>query len=137
MNVLSGKESRYRTLLTPQIRVTSRQQFGPNAWIDTHENDSIQLSYGLGFGLYETPWGRAFFKEGHYDGWQHYAVGIPSRGTALIMMSNSDNAEGIFKYLIEFCLSNPYTPWFWELYIPYDQTEEAIPAKEPALIRGE
>jgi hypothetical protein len=79
------------------------------------------LSYGLGYGLYETPYGRAFFKEGHLEGWQHYAVGFPDQGTALIMMSNSDNAEGTFKTLIEFCLANPYTPWYWEGYLPHSK----------------
>ena len=35
-------------------------------------------------------------------------------------MSNSDNAESAFRDLIEFCLGNPYTPWYWEGYIPFD-----------------
>jgi len=120
MNVLAQKEERYRELITPQILIKSKQQFGPNSLIDVNDYDSIQLSYGLGVGLYETPYGRAFFKEGHLDGWQHYAVGFPKQETALIIISNSDNAEGIFKSLIEFCLANPYTPWYWEGYIPYD-----------------
>jgi hypothetical protein len=47
-------------------------------------------------------------------------VGFPERGTALIMMSNSENAESIFKSLIEELTGNTYTPWFWEGYIPYD-----------------
>jgi CubicO group peptidase (beta-lactamase class C family) len=117
--VLSQTQTRYRELIRPQVAIHAKQQFGPNAWIDTHDNDSIHLSYGLGFGLYETPYGRAFFKEGHLDGWQHYAVGFPSSGTGLIMMSNSDGAESIFKELIEYTLHNQYTPWLWEGYIPY------------------
>jgi serine-type D-Ala-D-Ala carboxypeptidase/endopeptidase len=121
MSVLSQSKPRYHQLLTPQITIKSKQQFGPNSLVETTENDAIQLSYGLGFGLYETPYGKAFFKEGHLEGWQHYAVGFPGQGTALIIMSNSDNAESIFKPLIEFCLANPYTPWYWEGYIPYKQ----------------
>lgn len=121
MKVLAQQERRYQQLITPQISIKSKQQFGPNSLIDTNDNDTIQLSYGLGFGLFQTRYGRAFFKEGHGDGWQHYAVGFPDQGTALIIMSNSDNAEGIFKTLIEFCLAHPDTPWYWEGYIPYDQ----------------
>jgi len=75
---------------------------------------------GLGFGLYHSRYGKAFFKEGHLDGWQHYAVGFPSQGFALIMMANSDNAESIFKELIEYASGNTDTPWYWEGYIPYD-----------------
>ena len=121
IKILGQHEKRYQQMITAQIRIKSKQQFGPNASVDTDENDSIQLSYGFGVGLYETPYGKAFFKEGHLEGWQHYAVGFPATGSALIMMSNSDNAEGTFKHLIEFCLGNPYTPLYWEHYIPFDQ----------------
>jgi D-alanyl-D-alanine-carboxypeptidase/D-alanyl-D-alanine-endopeptidase len=120
IQVLQQKQPRYARLIASQIQIKSRQQFGPNALIDTDENDNIHLSYGLGFGVYDTPFGKAFFKEGHLDGWQHYAVGFPEKGTALIMMSNSENAESIFKSLIEQLTGNTYTPWFWEGYIPYD-----------------
>lgn len=120
-SVLSQEEDRYHTLITPQVSIKSKQQFGPNARIDTHDNDPIRLAYGLGFGLYETPYGKAFFKEGHLEGWQHYAVGFPSKGIGLIMMSNSDNAESIFKEIIECTTGNTHTPWFWEGYIPYDE----------------
>ncbi len=34
-------------------------------------------------------------------------------GTALIIMSNSDNAESIFNELIEYTTGNNYTPGFW------------------------
>jgi CubicO group peptidase (beta-lactamase class C family) len=118
--VLIQNKPTYKELLTPQIRIRSKQQFGPNAYVDTNENDSIQLSYGLGFGLFFTPHGKVFFKEGHLEGWQHYAVGFPEKGTGIIMMSNSDHAESIFKELLEVSIANHYTPWYWEHYIPYD-----------------
>jgi serine-type D-Ala-D-Ala carboxypeptidase/endopeptidase len=119
-SVLQQKDIRHRHLITPQISIKSKQQFGPNALIDVNDNDTIRLSYGLGFGLYETYHGKAFFKEGHLEGWQHYAVGFPSKGIGLVVMSNSDNAESIYKELVEFTLGNYSTPWFWEGYIPYD-----------------
>lgn len=122
--ILKQEQKRHQHLISPQIAIHSKQQFGPNAWVDTNDNDSINLSYGLGFGLYKTPYGKAFFKEGHLEGWQHYAVGFPERGTALVMMSNSDGAESIFKPLIEYAIGNSYTPWFWEGYIPFDMIRE-------------
>jgi serine-type D-Ala-D-Ala carboxypeptidase/endopeptidase len=120
--VLKQSKPRYRELITPRISVKSKQQFGPNAWIDTNENDSIQLSYGLGFGLFSTPYGKAFFKEGHLEGWQHYVVGFPDKGTGIVLLSNSDNAESIFKELLEVSIANKYTPWYWENYIPYNHS---------------
>jgi hypothetical protein len=34
-------------------------------------------------------------------------------------MSNSDNAESIFKELLEYAIADKYTPWEWENYIPH------------------
>jgi serine-type D-Ala-D-Ala carboxypeptidase/endopeptidase len=121
LQVLKQQESRYQMLVTPQIAIRSRQQFGPNALVDTDENNPIKLSYGLGFGLYETPFGKAFFKEGHLEGWQHYAVGFPRSGTAVVILSNSDNAEAIFTKIIEITTGNTYTPSYWEGYVPFEK----------------
>jgi CubicO group peptidase (beta-lactamase class C family) len=122
-HILKQEPGRYRQLVMPQIAIRSKQQFGPNAWVETTGNDSIRLSYGLGYGVYHTRYGKAFFKEGHLEGWQHYAVGFPERGVALIVLSNSDQAESIFKELIEFTTGNTDTPWLWEGYIPYQATQ--------------
>ncbi len=114
------KNSSFEEMLSPQIKIHSKQQFGPNAWVDTGENDDITLSYGLGFGLFFTPHGKAFFKEGHDDGWQHYSIAFPEKQTAVIVMTNSDNGESIFKELMELTIANYYTPWYWENFIPYN-----------------
>jgi hypothetical protein len=39
----------------------------------------------------------------------------------ILIMTNSDNGEGIFKELLEFAIGDKYTPWHWQNYIPYDQ----------------
>jgi D-alanyl-D-alanine-carboxypeptidase/D-alanyl-D-alanine-endopeptidase len=115
-HVLARKELRYQLMTTKQVAIPFKRQFGPEANVETHDNDSIDLGYGLGYGVYRTPFGSAFFKEGHDDGWQHYAVGFPDQGCALVLMSNSDNAEQIYNDIIEFTLANTYTPWYWEGY---------------------
>jgi len=55
-------------MLTPQIEISSKQQFPTLATATTEENRGIRLRYGLGWGLYWSPYGKAFFKEGHADG---------------------------------------------------------------------
>jgi serine-type D-Ala-D-Ala carboxypeptidase/endopeptidase len=111
-------KSSFDEMLRAQIRIKAKQQFGPEALQNTDENDNIQLSYGLGFGLMATPYGGAFFKEGHDDGWQHYSVCFKDKAIAIVMMSNSDNAESIFKPLLAYCIGDTFTPWYWENYIP-------------------
>jgi hypothetical protein len=42
-------------MLTPQVRIKSKHQFPTLSTEITDENDVIQLSYALGWGLYSTP----------------------------------------------------------------------------------
>ena len=46
---------------------------------------------------------------------------FPDTGIGVILMSNSDNAESIFKELLELTIADTYTPWQWENYVPYNQ----------------
>jgi D-alanyl-D-alanine-carboxypeptidase/D-alanyl-D-alanine-endopeptidase len=108
------------TMLTPQIRIREKSQFPVWPKKMTDANDAIELSYGLGWGIFKTPYGRAFFKEGHDDGWRNYTVCFDKTGTGIVIMTNSSNGEGIFKELLEGLLGNTYTPIRWEGYSPYD-----------------
>ncbi len=110
----------------PQVEIFSEYQFptaaaGPAAPKDTDENRGIGLAYGLGWGLLQhTPYGPAFFKEGHDDGWGNYTIVFPQSGTALALFSNSANGESIYKELLEKLIGDTFTPWKWEHYVPYD-----------------
>jgi len=113
----------YKEMFTPQLRLRSKIQMEAQSWLDTTntENDKIQLSYGLGWGILQTPYGFGAFKEGHGDGFQHYLIIFPERQMGILIMTNSDNGEGIFKELLEVAIGDKYTPWRWQNYIPYDQ----------------
>lgn len=107
-------------MFSPQFRIRSARQMDQKANQNTDENDNIQLSYGLGFGLLKSPYGWAAFKEGHGNGFQHYMILFPDQGTAVLIMTNSDNGESMFKELLNLTIRDHYTPWKWEGYIPYD-----------------
>lgn len=112
-----------KEMFTQQIKIRSIAQFGPMRLKDSDSNDGINLGYGLGWGLLDSPYGFGAFKEGHGDGFQHYSIIFPQKGKGIIIMSNSDNAESIFKELLEITIGDIYTPWRWENYIPYDQKD--------------
>ncbi|MEM8847373.1 MAG: serine hydrolase [Bacteroidota bacterium] len=112
----------YAEMFSPQIRITSSTQFGPGASVETDKYDEINLSYGLGWGYLETPYGKGVFKEGHGDGFQHYSILFPEVGTGISIMTNSDNGESIFKELLEVTIKDSFTPWEWENYIPYTKS---------------
>jgi D-alanyl-D-alanine-carboxypeptidase/D-alanyl-D-alanine-endopeptidase len=115
------KSSSTLEMFRPQLRLRSIKQMGPLRMLDTSANDAIDLSYGLGWGLLRSPYGIGAFKEGHGDGFQHYSIIFPDAGKGIIIMSNSDNAESIFRELLESAIKDIYTPWQWQNYIPYNQ----------------
>ena len=117
-------------MLSPQIQIFSKHEFPTFENATTDENKPIRLSYGLGWGLYWTPYGRAFFKEGHADGWRNYTVCFDQQGTGIVIMTNSGNGEGIYKELLEGLLRNPFTPIVWEGFTPYDQLPPRPPLKQ-------
>ena len=111
----------FNNMTITQVRIKSRRQFGPLAVVDSTENDNIRLGYGLGVGVFYTPFGRAFFKEGHDDGWGHYSICFLDKKIAILIMTNNDNGESIFKELLAYSIGDVFTPWRWENYIPYNQ----------------
>ena len=118
--VMQGQGLKRQTrdeMFKPQIEIFSRHQFPTLSTETTDANRNIRLSYGLGWGLYFSPVGKAIFKEGHDDGFQHYTVMFDDAGSGIILMSNSDNAEGIVQGLLETLLGNRWTPVEWEGYV--------------------
>jgi CubicO group peptidase (beta-lactamase class C family) len=117
-------------MLSPQIQIYSKHQFPTLATDTTDANKPIRLSYGLGWGLYWTPYGKAFFKEGHDEGWRNYAVCFDKSKIGIVIMTNSSNGEGIFKELLELLIGNTFTPIDWEGYTPYSQLPRRKPLRE-------
>jgi CubicO group peptidase (beta-lactamase class C family) len=113
--------------LRPQIAINFKHEFPPFEMTPTEENKAIRLSYGLGVGLYWSPVGEAFFKEGHDDGWRNYFVYFTQAKSGMVLMTNSSNGEGLFKELLETVLKDTYTPIEWEGYTPYDK----LPSRPP------
>ena len=106
-------------MLSPQIQIHSAHQFPSLDPATSTANDGIRLRYGLGWGLYSSPYGKAFFKEGHDEGWRHLALCF-NNGSGILIMTNSSNGEGIFKPLIDAVLGPTSFPFEWENYTPYN-----------------
>jgi len=105
-------------MLAPQITIPTPSQFPTLSMASTDENKNIQLAYGLGWGIFQTPYGNAYFKEGHDDGWENHSVVFDEQKTGVVIMSNSANGDGIFKDLLALLIQDIYTPWKWEGYLP-------------------
>ena len=110
----------WQMMISPQITINSKYQFPTITDQTTLDNQSINLAYGLGWGLLNCDYGRAFFKEGHDDAWRNYNINFIDKGISIIIMTNSANGELIFKELLEKLIGDNCTPWEWERYLPYD-----------------
>ena len=106
-------------MMSPAISIRSAHQFPSLASETTTANEAIRLRYGLGWGLYSSPYGKAFFKEGHDEGWRHLALCF-NNGSGILIMTNSSNGEGIFKPVLDAVLGETRFPFDWEGYTPYN-----------------
>jgi len=131
-NLLSNQAR--KQMLSPQIQILSKYEFPTLSAESTDANKSIRLSYGLAWGLYWTPYGKAFFKEGHADGERNYTVCFDEKKTGILIMTNSANGEGIYKELLETLLRNNYTPIEWEGFTPYDKLPPRPPLQQHHVI---
>jgi CubicO group peptidase (beta-lactamase class C family) len=121
-------------MLARQVQISSKHEFPTLAPENTGENRLIHLSYGLGWGLYSTPYGEAFFKEGHDEGWRNYTVCFDKPKSGILIMTNSSNGEGIYKELLETLLRDTFTPIEWEGFTLYDKLPRREPMK-PAQVK--
>ena len=108
--VLTPKTS--AEMFKPQVMIHSAHQFPSLAPETTTAHDAIKLSAGLGWGLYTSPYGNAFFKGGYDDGWRHQGICF-SNGDGLLIMTNSSNGDQIFKPLFGSILGNTSYPFDW------------------------
>jgi CubicO group peptidase (beta-lactamase class C family) len=108
--VLNPKTS--AEMFKPQVMIDSMHQFPSLAPETTTAHDAIKLSAGLGWGLYTSPYGNAFFKGGYDDGWRHQGICF-SNGDGLLIMTNSSNGDGIFKPLFDSILGRTSFPFDW------------------------
>lgn len=106
----------FKEMISPSVKIYSKTQFPPITFETTKENDSIHLSYGLGWGLITCGDKKAIFKEGNGGSWRNYNINFIQDGHAVIILSNSENGEKAFQGIIEAVLGKTCIPWKWHGY---------------------
>ena len=105
-------------MIRRQVEIDSERQFPTLLPGKTDRWKAMGLGYGLGWGVFESPLGHAFFKEGHDEGTANYAVCIEPSRDCILLMSNSTRAEGIFATLVDELLGPVNLPAEWEGFKP-------------------
>ncbi|MGJ8667203.1 MAG: serine hydrolase [Patiriisocius sp.] len=112
-------EASYNEIFSPQFKVNSLAQLIEDKKATDVEFENIKLSYGLGWGYLETPYGKGYFKEGRGSGFHHYSILFPALDKGVLIMSNSENTGIIFRDLLELTMADKHMPWQWFSEIPY------------------
>ena len=112
-----SRRSKYE-MIRRTIVIDGATQFPTLSGARTDQWRSIGLGYAVGWGVFETPYGLAFFKEGHDDGTANYALCIAEKRDCILLMSNSTRAEAIFVSLVHKLLGDVPIPAAWEGFGP-------------------
>jgi len=134
LNAEGERKASIDKMLEPQIAITSQSMFGPGAWQEADEDRGISLSWGLGWGRFNSERGPAFFHTGHDFGWQNYTVTYPDQGIGIVLLSNSDNFESVAQEIVEKAIGDTYSPFGWLGYVPFDPSQQKVPPPEPVAI---
>ncbi len=135
LNVEVKRQATMDEMLRPQIAINYKAMFGPGAWQETDQYQDIRLAWGLGWGRFDTPYGRAFFHTGHSFGWQNYTVTYVDQGIGIVLLSNSDNLESVAQEIVAKAIGDVYTPFAWLGYIPFDPSKPKVaPPPDPIAI---
>ncbi len=135
LNVDGKRKATIDEMLRPQIAIKYENMFGPGHWQVTDQYQDIHLAWGLGWGRFDTPYGRAFFHTGHGPGWQNYTVTYADKGIGIVLLSNSDNFESVAQEIVAKAIGDVYTPFGWLGYTPFDPSKpKASPPPDPVII---
>ncbi|MFH1314172.1 MAG: serine hydrolase domain-containing protein [Candidatus Eisenbacteria bacterium] len=107
-------------MLSAQVPVLSARMFGPLAKDTTETSRPIHLSWGLGWGLFESEYGRAFFHTGHDVGWENYTVTYLNKKIGIVLLSNSSNFESIAGRIVRRAIGDSRSPFEWLGFEPFD-----------------
>lgn len=108
----------YAEMFAIQTPVHPLSEFMDAAQFPKGSYADMELGYGLGWGVMQTPYGKAVFKCGHGSGFMHYSILFPELGKGMLIMTNSDNSEPMIQKLAGYALGDQI---LWKLLgvIPY------------------
>jgi len=122
LNAEGERKATVDRMLKMQVRNRHAAMFGPRYREESDEFDFA--GWGLGWGRFDCAnLGRAIFHTGHDSGAQNYTVTFVDRGIGVVLMSNSDNFEGIARELSEAMIGDTCSPFDWMGYPRFDPAQ--------------
>ena len=101
-------------MLRPQIAITSARQF-PTLMTETDpRNAKVHLAAGLGWVLFAGRQGRGYFKAGHDDVTDNFALCLERRRRCVLILTNSGAASPAFPQIVRAVMGETGAPLYWE-----------------------
>ena len=128
------KEATVREMLRPQIKVNDTcavcfERPPANGKL------SPSISWGLGWGLENTPHGNSFWHWGDNGNVKSYVVAFDKSKTGVVIFSNSANGLSIADQIVSTIVSGKQTALAWLEYEPYNSLTKTL--LRDILTRGE
>ncbi|HEX7849125.1 MAG TPA: serine hydrolase domain-containing protein [Sphingomonas sp.] len=108
----------HAAMVRPSVWIDSPVQFPTLIGERTDRWKAIKLGYAVGWGTFRSRFGDAYFKEGHDDGTENYAMCVDKRQSCILLMANDNRAAAIFVTLTNQLLGPVGLPAEWEGYRP-------------------
>jgi CubicO group peptidase (beta-lactamase class C family) len=108
----------HATMTRPTVFIDSPTQFPTLTDARTDRWKGMKLGYAVGWGTFQSRFGHAYFKEGHDDGTDNYAMCVDNRQSCILLMANDNRATAIFVPLVNQLLGPVGLPAEWEGYRP-------------------
>jgi len=108
----------HKAMTRPTVWIDSPTQFPTLADASTERWKGMKLGYAVGWGTFRSRFGSAFFKEGHDDGTDNYAMCVDNRQSCILLMANDNRAVSIFVPIVNQLLGPVGLPAEWEGYKP-------------------
>jgi CubicO group peptidase (beta-lactamase class C family) len=125
LNAQGQRRDTVDEMLKMQVSNRHGAMFGPQYWEESDAYD--HAGWGLGWGRFDCgDLGRAIFHTGHDDGAQNYTVTFVDRGIGVVLMSNSENFEGVSRELLQAPIGDTCSPVDWMAYPRFDPTERRV-----------
>ena len=107
-------------MLSRQVAIEHVRMFGPLSRRRIGAAPTRSASWGLGWGQVESEHGLAIFHTGNDGGNANYHIAFLDRGTAIVLLGNSQRLENAAPALTELIIGDVYSPYGFLGYEAYD-----------------
>ena len=101
-----------KEMLTSQVQVNDSFPWHED-WPKSEINLSEQVGWGLGWGIQHTVEGTSFWHWGDNAGYKHFAVGSRQEGFGIVIMTNGENGQDVYRRILYESIGGEYPGLDW------------------------